>query len=160
MNIYEITAEQMRINELLEESMGELTPEIEEALKINKENFQTKAEGYAKAIKNYKAEMDALANEIKALQAKKKVCENAIERMKTAMKNAMVAFDTPKVKAGLFNISLTHSESVDIIDEALIPQEYKQVSYTVSKTELKKAIEGGLVVEGAEIKQNTSITIR
>ena len=160
MNIYEITQEQINLNNMLEESMGELTPELEEALKINLDNFNAKAEGYVKAIKNYKAEADAIAEEIKALQAKKKVCENAQQRLKDSLKTAMTVFDTPKVQAGLFKISLTTSEAVNIIDEDAIPQEYKKVKYEVSKTDIKNAIKSGLVVEGAEIKENTSITIR
>ena len=160
MNLYEITVEQMNLNNLLEESYGELTPELEEALKINKENLVTKAEAYAKAIKNYKAEQDALAEEIKKLQAKKKVCENAITRMKDALSDAMDTFDMPKVQAGVFKISLSKSESVNIIDEDSVPMEYKKATYTVSKTDIKKAIEGGLVVEGVEIKENKSVTIR
>lgn len=160
MNLYEITQEQANLNNMLEESMGELTPELEAALSINLDNFNTKAEGYVKAIKNYKAEQDAIAEEIKKLQNKKKVCENAIERMKDALKTAMDVFDTPKVQAGLFKISLTKSESVNIIDEDAIPQEYKKIKYEVSKTDIKNAIKGGLVVEGAEIVENKSITIR
>lgn len=160
MNLYEITVEQMNLNNLLEESYGELTPELEEALKINKENLVTKAEGYAKAIKNYKAEQDALAEEIKKLQAKKKVCENAIARMKDALSTAMDTFDMPKVQAGLFKISLSKSESVNIIDEDAVPMEYKKATYTVSKTDIKNAIDGGLVVKGVEIKENKSVTIR
>lgn len=160
MNLYEITVEQQNLNNLLEESMGELTPELEAALEINRENFSTKAEGYVKAIKNYKAEADIIAEEIKKLQAKKKTCENAIDRMKTALCGAMQVFEMPKVQAGIFKISLTTSESVVITDEEAIPAEYKKVRYEVSKTDLKKAINEGLEIEGAEIRQNNSITIR
>lgn len=160
MNIYEITQEQINLNNMLEESMGELTPELEDALKINLDNFNAKAEGYVKAIKNYKADADAIADEIKKLQEKKRVCENAQQRLKDSLKTAMTVFDTPKVQVGLFKISLTTSEAVNIIDEDAIPQEYKKVKYEVSKTDIKNAIKSGLVVEGAEIKENTSITIR
>lgn len=160
MNIYEITQEQINLNNMLEESMGELTPELEEALAINLDNFNAKAEGYVKAIKNYKAEADAIAEEIKKLQEKKRVCENAQQRLKDSLKTAMEVFDTPKVQAGLFKISITKSEAVNILDEDAIPEQYKKVKYEVSKTDIKNAIKSGLVVEGAEIKENTSITIR
>lgn len=160
MNLYEITVEQQQLNALLEENGGELTPEIEEALKINLDNFNAKAEGYVKAIKNYKAEEDAIAEEIKRLQEKKRVNANAQARLKEALKNAMDTFDTPKVQAGLFKVSLTKSEAVNIINEDAIPQEYKKVKYEVSKTDIKNAIKSGLVVEGAEIVENKSITIR
>ena len=160
MNLYEITVEQQQLNALLEENGGELTPEIEEALKINLDNFNAKAEGYVKAIKNYKAEEDAIAEEIKRLQEKKRVNANAQARLKEALKTAMDTFDTPKVQAGLFKVSLTKSEAVNIINESLIPEEYKKVKYEVSKTDIKNAIKSGLVVEGAEIVENKSITIR
>ena len=49
-SLFNITAEQKRINDALMELDGELTPELEEALVINAENFAVKAEGYAKII--------------------------------------------------------------------------------------------------------------
>lgn len=160
MNLYEITQEQLSLNNLLEESMGELTPELEEALELNRDNFQIKADDYVKAIKNYKAEADAIAEEIKKLQEKKKVCENAIDKMKTSMRTAMDAFGMPKFQTGVFKVSMTTSEAVNIIDESLIPEEYKKVRYDISKTDIKNAIKAGVEVSGAEIKENHSITIR
>lgn len=160
MNLYEIKAEQQELNALLEENYRELTPEIEAALKINEENFAIKTEGYVYAIKNYKAEADALAEEIKRLQEKKKVCENAITRMKGALTEAMDVFNMPKIQAGLFKVSLTTSKAVNIINEDSVPEQYKKIKYEVSKTEIKKAIESGETVEGAEIVENHSITIR
>ena len=160
MNLYEITQQQQELNNLLEESYGELTPELEQALELNLDNFSAKAEGYVKAIKNYKAESDAIAEEIKCLQEKKKVCENAVNRMKTALSTSMDIFGMNKVRAGLFKISLTTSKAVNIIDENAIPENYKRVKYEVSKTDIKKAIESGETIEGAEIVENKSITIR
>lgn len=160
MNLYEIKVEQQQLNNLLEENYGELTPELEEALKINEANFAVKVEGYVYAIKNYKAEMDVLANEIKRLQDKKKVCENAINRMKNALAEAMDIFGMPKAQAGLFKVSLTTSKMVNILDESIIPEQYKKIKYEVNKTDLKKAIENGEEIEGAEIVENHSVTIR
>lgn len=159
MNLYEITQEQLSLNNLLEESLGELTPELKEALELNRDNFQIKANDYVKAIKNYKAESDAIAEEIKKLQEKKKVCDNAIDKMKAAMCTAMDAFGMPKFQTGVFKVSMTTSTAVNIIDEALIPEEYKKVKYDISKTDIKNAIKAGIEVSGAEIKENYSITI-
>ena len=76
------------------------------------------------------------------------------------MSDAMDAFGMPKFQTGLFKISLTKSESVNIVDESVIPKEYKKVKYEVSKTDIKNAIKNGVQVAGAEIKENHSITIR
>ena len=67
LSLYHITSEQLRINELLEESGGELTPEIEEALVINEGNFLVKAEGYIESIAKYKALAEAADVRIKEM---------------------------------------------------------------------------------------------
>ena len=54
-SIYQISAEQQRINEMLFESEGELTPELEEALAINEANLAIKAEDYATSILKFNA---------------------------------------------------------------------------------------------------------
>ena len=57
-SIYQISAEQQRINEMLFESEGELTPELEEALAINEANLAIKAEDYATSILKFNATAD------------------------------------------------------------------------------------------------------
>lgn len=160
MNLYELTQEQLRINNLLEESYGEITPEIESAMELNQENFSVKADGYIKAITNYKADQEAISEEIKRLQDKKRVCENAINRMKTVLCESMDIFGMPKFQTGIFKVALSKSESVNIINESLIPDEYKKIKYDISKTEIKNAIKNGELVDGAEIVENKFITIR
>lgn len=160
MNLYEITQEQINLNNLLEESCGELTPELEEALALNKENFSIKVDGYIRAIKNYKAEVDAIAEEIKKLQDKKKVCENAVLRMKNSMKNAMESFDMKRYNSGIFTVSISTTKAVNVIDENLIDEKYKKISYTVSKTDIRDAIEAGVNVQGATLVENKNIIIK
>ena len=75
LSLYHITSEQLRINELLEESGGELTPEIEEALAINETNFLTKSEGYIESIAKYKALAEAADVRIKEMQRIKKTAD-------------------------------------------------------------------------------------
>lgn len=160
MNLYEINQQQEELNALLEENCGELTPELEAALEMNMDNFQLKAESYVKAMKNYKAEADAISEEIKRLQDKKKVCETAVSRMKTALCESMGTFGLPKIQAGLFKVSRTSNTSVKILNEDEIPEEYKKVKYEVSKTAIKNAINEGKTVAGAELEETHSITIR
>jgi len=160
MNLYEINQTQEELNNLLEENCGELTPELEAALEMNMDNFTLKAENYVKAMKNYKAEADAISEEIKRLQEKKKICETAVSRMKTALCDSMGVFGLSKAQAGLFKISRTSNTSVKILDEDAIPQEYKKVKYEVSKTAIKTAINEGKKVAGAELEETHSITIR
>lgn len=160
MNLYEITQEQIELNNLLEENYGEITPEIEQALSLNRDNFISKAENYIKAIKNYKSYIDSVSDEIKKLQDKKKVAENAIDKMSEALKNAMNIFDTKKVKVGIFNLSINKTNSVNIINENIVPEKFKTYKPSISKTDIKEAIKNGETVDGVEIVENENIRIK
>ena len=55
-SLFKITSEQVRINDMLMETGGELTPELEDALIINADNFQVKLENYATSIHRFDAD--------------------------------------------------------------------------------------------------------
>ena len=159
MNLYELTCEQIEINRMLEENGGELTPELEQALLITEENLNQKAEGYCKAIAIYNGQAATLDEEIKRLTAKKKVAENAVARMKDAL---MQVLQLEKINAGTFTISTRKSKSLEVLDEALIPEKYKETVTTikVDKNAIKDAIKNGAEIEGVELKENKSIQIK
>lgn len=159
-SIFSISAEQLRINEMLEESGGELTPEIEEALLINEGNFLVKAEGYIETIAKYKAMGEACAERIKQLQAYKKTCENIEKRLKESLTYGMTIMERDKMEIGLHRISFRNSTSVDITNEASIPNEYILVETKVDKRKLGEALKSGETIPGAQLVTNKSIQIR
>ncbi len=160
MTLYHITSEQLRINELLEESGGELTPEIEEALMLNAENFEIKAEGYIESISRYKALAEAADVRIKEMQRIKKTSENIEKRLKERLLQAMVVMDVDKMELGLRKLSIRNTSAVNITDEAHIPAEYIIIEQKYDKTRIKDALKNGDVIPGAELVTNKSIQIR
>lgn len=152
----------MKINALLEEMEGELTPEIEAALEINKENLERKFDGYCKAIAIYNSDVEAFDAEIKRLQARKKTAQNAIDRMEQALLNAMTTMELEKVKAGTFTVGTRKSTSVEILDENAIPSAYKTEVTTVKvdKNAIKNAIKAGETVDGATLLEKKNLSIR
>ncbi|MBO7307027.1 MAG: siphovirus Gp157 family protein [Alistipes sp.] len=160
MTLYHITSEQLRINELLEESGGELTPEIEEALMLNAENFEIKAEGYIESISRYKALAEAADARIKEMQRIKKTSENIEKRLKERLLQAMVVMDVDKMELGLRKLSIRNTSAVNITDEAHIPAEYIIIEQKYDKTRIKDALKNGDVIPGAELVTNKSIQIR
>lgn len=160
MTLYHITSEQLRINELLEESGGELTPEIEEALMLNAENFEIKADGYIESISRYKALAEAADVRIKEMQRIKKTSENIEKRLKERLLQAMVVMDVDKMELGLRKLSIRNTTAVNITDEAHIPAEYIIIEQKYDKTRIKDALKSGDVIPGAELVTNKSIQIR
>lgn len=160
MTLYHITSEQLRINELLEESGGELTPEIEEALMLNAENFEIKADGYIESISRYKALAEAADVRIKEMQRIKKTSENIEKRLKERLLQAMVVMDVDKIELGLRKLSIRNTTAVNITDEAHIPAEYIIIEQKYDKTRIKDALKSGDVIPGAELVTNKTIQIR
>lgn len=159
-SLYRITSEQLKINELLEELEGELTPELEEALMINEDNFLAKSEGYIESIAYFKAKAEAAKVRIEEMQRIKRVSENAEKRLKERMQWAMETLGRDKMEVGLHKISLCRTLAVNIISEAAVPNEYVKVETSIDKVKLKEALKTGAIIPGAELKYNQSIQIR
>jgi hypothetical protein len=158
--LFNITAEQRRINDALMESGGELTPELEEALLINSENFAVKVEGYATSIHQFEAFADAADAEIKRLMALKKSAQGAAKRLKDNLAYGMEVMGYNKVDMGLHKLSFRTSTAVNITDEVRIPNQYIKVETKIDKESLKRDLKAGLVVEGAELVTNRNLQIR
>ena len=157
--LYQISEDQRRLNAMLEETGGELTPELEEALAITEQNFVTKAENYGKAILHYKQMVAAAKAETDRIKAIQKTCENAIARMEERLRDAMVLFDKPKVEMATLKLSLRKSERVVIDDENNLPADCIVVKTEVSKTEVKRHLKAGETI-GAHLEENQSLQIR
>ena len=160
-SLYKITQSELELFNMIEENDGELTPEMEEALKLNSDNFEAKARGYIWHIKELESDIVTIDEEKARLDRIKKRNEKMIERLKENMKNALLVFGD-KQKIDTFTLSLRANKSVEIIDETAIPHKFKNVKTveTINKTEIKKAIESGLTVPGATIKENQNLQIK
>lgn len=157
--LYQISEEQRRLNAMLEETGGELTPELEEALAITEQNFVTKAENYGKAILHYKQMVAAAKAETDRIKAIQKTCENAIARMEERLRDAMILFDRPKVEMATLKLSLRKSERVVIDDENNLPADCIVVKTEVSKTDVKRHLKAGETI-GAHLEENQSLQIK
>lgn len=158
--LYTITEDQRLLNAMLEENGGELTPEIEEAMRITEDNFVAKAEAYGATIAEYGAQAEKCAAEIKRLQAMKKTCENIERRMKERLGAAMDEFSTEKLTAGTFRFSFRKSTAVVIENEDMIPDEFKDYVPQIRKKDLLEALKDGEFIAGAVLEQRKSLQMR
>lgn len=159
-SLYQITKEQEYLNYLLEESGGELTPEIEEALAINMENMAEKSANYCATIAKYSAMGAAIKAEVQRLQAYAKTCARIEETLKARMLDAMQTFGIDKMEVGTYRLGTRKSTAVVIDNEAAIPSQFIKVTTSVDKTAIKAAIKEGQEVAGAHIETNINISIR
>lgn len=160
MNLFNITQNYLTLANQLSE--GELTPEIEAELIINESQLQEKAVNYGYVIKQLGHEVNAVNEEIKRLTELKKRNEKAIERMETAISNAMQLYGIEKVDSSFLKLSFRKSESVEIVNDAQLSPQYTTTKTTITpnKVAIKEALKRGEVVEGAILVTNQNLQIK
>lgn len=162
LSLYEIEKNQIQVIEELIENGGELTPELEELLKINSENLTTKGTNYGFIIKQLTSECGIIDAEIDRLSDLKKSRTKSIEKLKSSLTMAMQLFGVDKIESPVLKISFRASESVEIDDVDSIPAEYMVTKTTTQpdKVKLKAAIKAGQLTIGAHIQVNQNIQIK
>ena len=149
--LYEMTSD---LIELMDAEINEeVKAEIIEAIKLQ---IETKAENIIAVIRNYETRIEAVKAEEKRLTEYRRSEEKKLENLKQYTTYCMEQLGSKKLDTNLGRISLRKKpSSLNIIDEDLIPAEYKEIIQTVKidkvqiKKDLKdKKIEGVELVEG------------
>ena len=159
--LYQINNDYYDLISQIELAEGELTPELESALEINKAELEVKSIAYVEVIKQRESFNTRIDDEIKRLQALKKQNDNLILRLKNNLLNAVNLFGN--FEAGFLKFSTRKSKQVEVnIDPNDLPKEFKtvKVTETPDKNAIKKAIEQGQDVTGCRIVENINLQIK
>lgn len=162
LNLYNIQLQYQVLADTLMDNGGEVTPELEEALLINKQDLDVKAAQYALIIKDVDHEINALKSEIERLNAMEKSRVKTSERLKNTIKSAMELYGIEEIKTDNLKISFRKSTSVEIEDEELIPSLFKEEVTTIkiNKKEIGEVLKAGQAVSGASLKHNKNLQIK
>lgn len=98
-SIFSIEADLEAIFMELEDNGGELTPELEDKLKITQENFENKVSKYVKAIRYYEDNVTILKGRKKGIDDLLKVRENRVKRLRAVITDAVTRYGV-KGKSG------------------------------------------------------------
>lgn len=122
-SIFNIQQDLYSIFSSIEENEGELTPELEEALTIKREEFSTKIQGYVAFIKQLELDNKGIKEEIARLKDLQKSKEKTIDNLKKIMAMAINAFgDTNKsgtkfLDYGTGKVSIRKSDTIEVDEE-------------------------------------------
>lgn len=161
-SLYRISAQQLRLNDMLEETGGELTPELEEALRINADEFDTKAEQYCLSIQRYADLEGSIAREIERLQALRKRVAAISVRLRSHLLGAMECFGMTRAEVGTRRLSVRTSSSVVVDDTAALPARFVRtnIHQEPDKVAIREAMKAGEEVPGARLEYTSNIQIR
>lgn len=152
MRLYELTADLMTLQEMLEEAVDDQC--LLDTLEGVQGEYEIKLEAYCKVIKNIEADMEALKAEAKRLTDKRKVLENNVDRLKKAMFDSMKATGTEKVKGQLFTVAIQRNGGklpvivADNVDLSILPDQLVNVVESPNLEAIRELLEAGKVVEG------------
>lgn len=96
-SLWEIERDFRNIIAELEDNGGELTDQITEAIAINKNDFEQKAQSYYVVLANYNNEIEKASFEIKRLAEKNKKRELIISQLNERLKSAVHLYGTSKL---------------------------------------------------------------
>lgn len=167
MKLYEIAQEYLALMQAIE---NDDIPEeaIADTLEAITAEIEDKADNIACLLKNIDAEIVAIKAEETRLAERRRVKEKSAERIKQYLSDVLQGAAIDKVETARNRISFRKSEAVEVIDEDAffefaVTHRSDLLTYSApkaNKTEIKKALKGGEVVEGAKLVVNQNIQIK
>jgi len=121
---------------------------------------QIKIDGIACWYKELNSEATAIDAEINVLEERKKAKRNKAENLKKYLSDILDG--STRFESCRNLITWRKSDEVYIIDDALIPNEYKKtiIETKISKVDIKAAIKAGTIVDGADLIYKNNIQIK
>lgn len=164
MKLYEIAREYESIlNEAIDVETGEVNEVIIHKLDEVKVDVKEKAIAVASYIKNLEAERDAI-NAAKKLMAEREAkLDKEADWLTDYLQINMERCGIKEISCAYFGIKLKKCPvSVNIINEGSLPGEYikSKIVTSVDKAKIREELINGVIVPGAELKQNIRLEIR
>lgn len=166
--LYSRVQELERWEELFESCVDEETGEIidsdvlEELKKDLEVQIVEKSSNVVKFYKNRESLINQVAEEIKRLQAFKKMLENRKGNFEKHILYCMENMGKTKIETPNGVIKITNSEAVGIVDESKIPSQFIKIKqeFVEDKVAIKKALKAGDKVPGAILVKRKNLSIK
>lgn len=157
--LYKLT-KQMRELEKLAEVDPDMQEAVTDTLEAVEGEFQEKAQAIATIFLNLDPDVDAIDQEIKRLQERKKLYVNQKARLIEYLRENMEGSGIKKIECPLFRITLAKGREVVVVDdEDEIPDDYMEIPHVEAKPDKKKIMDQyrtGEPVPGTHLERNKS----
>jgi len=174
MTLFELTTEQLALEAQLEETGGELTPEIEARMAETAEAFPKKIDGYGTMLRKFAAAEKMCDDEIKRVQGLKKVAQNAQKSIRRHLLDTMTFFKIKKLDGVTTKMWTGTSTALEVDEVELLKAHeakinelraklppYLSIEVKVNKTEIKNGYKAtGTLPAGCKMVENDTLTVR
>ena len=176
MTLFYLTEQMAKIETILEESGGELTPELESEWNETSQSLAIKADNYNALIRHWEGASDVIKKEIDRLSALKKTLDNSVKRTQEHIKDVMLGNDMQRIDGNFCKMYITKTTATEVDETtALAPYEgaiaeanAKLPDWITLEPKISKKVvatmfknnEDGLAPAGISFKENYSLTIK
>lgn len=157
MTLYEINE---KIRAFLENNIDTETGEILNLDTLGDLELErsVKLENYALAVKNIRADIEAIKEEEDNLKARRERLSNTKNRLEAVLKQEL---DGEKFTTARVQITHRKTNSVEVLDITALPEKFLRYKPAeADKTAIKAAINAGETVDGARLVNGLSMTIK
>ena len=156
------------IENMLLESDGEISDDIESQLIENESNLSSKLDGYQKFSTYLNGQVEYLKSVEEQYVKRRKTIENSIKRLRERMLNAMLVTGNDKIKTTEHNYSVSESEkwivNIDNIDEEikldLVKQGLGENVFKTNLSEVKNKFKNDKVPDWITIEKNKYLRVK
>ena len=152
--LYEITGDYLRLLEMLEEE-GNIDPQaFKDTLEGIEGEFEIKADGYARVLKELVAEAGKYDAEIQRMTARRDSLNNRSKMLKQHLYESMKATGKTKFKTDLFSFGIQKNgglQPMEILPDVEIPDEYCRKEPDNAK--IREALKNGAKLPFAMLKE-------
>lgn len=158
-SLYNLTNDYMALQEMAQNAeTAEDMQALEDTISSIADAIEVKGENYAKLMVSLKSDNDGIEKEIKRLQKAQKANKTLMEKLVGNMDASLKLQEKDKLKCGTFTFFYRKTPpSVRVLNDDLVPQDYKKIEYKIDKNAIKDAINKGNKVDGVELTQSVKL---
>lgn len=147
MNLYELTANYLALQQMIEDPEADMQM-INDTMEAIDGDIEDKADGYAKMIKNMEASIVAIKAEQDRLTARKNLLELGIKTLKKNLEASMIATGKRKFKTDLFSFSIQKNGGkapviLDVADTSELPDELVRIKEEPDMEAIRNMLDQG-----------------
>lgn len=150
-----------RLEQMLIDSGGEITEEIEKSLVVSEKQLTESVDQEIQKLERVEHVAELYKKKASAFAAIAKNMANYIETREQQIKEFMLSTGKESIAGQEYEYFLAKpTVSVEVVDDILIPDRFMKLVRTPMKKEIKDALESGLEIIGAKLKENRSLRTR
>lgn len=153
-SLFNLTAELQHIQQLMISNDGDELPQgLVDWLDVTQEGFDRKVEGYCAVIGELEATAAARKTEADRIYALGQLSQNHADRMKVALKDAMLKLETPKLETTRYKVWVQSAggKTPIQIEEDDVPHDLKKVQLVTDKDKIRAMLESGQQLPFAQL---------